>query len=290
MKRALKMLVVLTIALSGIVMADEENKGNRMNVLVPELDRDAIRAEKEWQRSKSSEYPRVTREWNWLAMNDADLFAHALPVLEANVDLCGEQLLLVPDGEDGEKTVCNFVPFITEAPIPNAFTDGSLVFFTKGMLRAIHNADEFRAVLGHEVGHVLAGHLEKKLRNAKIGAVFGALVGAGIAAKTDMSTHNAASLVYDMAYLGNWAGMKYNKKYEREADYIGAYILARSGGNVDAAANMWRRWGEGAKGSFLGSHPTEAERFVLLRTTASEISGKYEDGLEIVPNLKPKRR
>ena len=63
---------------------------------------------------------------------------------------CGEQLLLVPDG-DGEKAVCNFVPFITEAPLPNAFTDGSLVFFTKGMLRTIHNADEFRAILGHEM-------------------------------------------------------------------------------------------------------------------------------------------
>ena len=83
--------------------------------------------------------------------------------------------------------------------------------------------------------------------------------------------------------------MSYNKKHEREADYIGAYITARAGGNVDAAANMWRRWGEGAKGSFLGSHPTSAERFVLLKTTASEISAKYDDGLEIVPNLKVRR-
>ena len=279
------MRITSLIAMCAALVASQPTFANRMEVVLPVLDRGAVRAESEWQRAEDRGYPRVTREWNWLAMDDADLFAHALPVLEANVDLCGEQLLLVPDG-DGEKAVCNFVPFITEAPMPNAFTDGTLVFFTKGMLRTLHNADEFRAVLGHEIGHVLAGHLEKKMRNAKIGAAVGILVGGVAGAKMDMPTYAAVDLAFDLAYLGQWAAFKYNKKYEREADYIGAYITARAGGDVEVAARMWRRWGEGKKGSFLGSHPTAAERFVLLNTTASEIEQKRFVGSRVVPNVK----
>ena len=163
-----------------LVLAALHGHGQNFHkVDTPKLDKADIKAERSWQRGSGGDDSRVvTREWNWLTMNETDLFQHAMPVLEANVGLCGERVLFVPDDMDGQKKICDFLPFIVEDSAPNAFTDGKAVYFTKGMLREFRNPDEYRAVLGHEIGHVLAGHLRKKQRNAAIGSVLGGLAAA----------------------------------------------------------------------------------------------------------------
>ena len=39
----------------------------------------------------------------------------------------------------------------------NAWTDGQNITITKGLLRVLKNEDELAVILGHEMGHVLAG-------------------------------------------------------------------------------------------------------------------------------------
>lgn len=278
MKKSIPLLLGL------LVLAALHGQGQNFHkVDTPKLDKADIKAERSWQRGSGGDDSRVvTREWNWLTMDETDLFQHAMPVLEANVDLCGERVLFVPDDMDGQKKICDFLPFIVGESYPNAFTDGKAVYFTKGMLREFRNPDEYRAVLGHEIGHVLAGHLRKKQRNAAIGSVLGGLAAAAAGV--------GGQALNDAAGLGALAAIGFSKKYELEADYIGAYFTARSGGSVDVAAGMWRRLGTGAKGSFLDSHPSSSERFVLLKATAEEIARKRENGEAIEPNLKRRAR
>lgn len=46
---------------------------------------------------------------------------------------------------------------VLNSPMVNAWTDGSYIVITKGMLDIIKNDDELAMVLAHEMGHVLAG-------------------------------------------------------------------------------------------------------------------------------------
>lgn len=42
---------------------------------------------------------------------------------------------------------------------PNAWTDGTTVTITKGMLKFLQTDDEIATILGHEIGHVMLGHI-----------------------------------------------------------------------------------------------------------------------------------
>ena len=49
----------------------------------------------------------------------------------------------------------------------------------------------------------------------------GMLVGAAVGAKTAMPTYASVDLAFDLAYIGQWAGLKYNKKAVRVAERNG---------------------------------------------------------------------
>ncbi len=266
----------LTLIVFG-AFAMNAQAGPKLNL--PDLDRAAVKAEAKWQRDVDPEDVYVSADWNWMEMTQADLIRHALPVLTANVELCPDDVVTLPvDGENVE--ACGFIPYYDQVnPYPNAYTDGSYIWITGGMVRAIRNADEYRSIVAHEIGHVLADHIKKKRRRAWIGAAVGALAGA--------YAGGAADQVHDMAALGaSFGAMAFSKKMELEADYIGGYMLARSGGSIKTASDMWRRFGDGGKGSFLGSHPSSAQRFVLMRDIAAEYKAKQDNGQPLLPNVK----
>ena len=268
MKRILKTAgVLLAIILNAIVFADSR-------VLVPKVDKAAVKAEQAAQTATQPRQNEIKAEWNWLTMTQADLLQHAIPVLRANVDLCGDQVIIYL----GER-ICDFFPlYLSGESTPNAFTDGLYVYITAGMVRNLHSADEYRAVIGHEIGHILANHIKRKMRNRKIGQA--------VATILSLASIDAEGLIKAAGDIGY---QSFSKKHELEADYIGAYMLARANGDVNAAKQMWRRWGEGKRKTWGSSHPSDAKRFVVLAATAVEISDKRNAGEELLPNFKEKR-
>lgn len=254
--------------------------GNYFDPELPKLSRQAVRAEANWMSSASPQEARIVPEWNWVTMTQADLVLHAMPILEANVDLCGEDVI-----DYLGTTVCDYFPFYMSGDSrANAFTDGRFIYITAGMVRQLRNADEYRVIIGHEMGHVMANHVQRKRRRALAGAVIGAVLSAGLATQGV----NAGDLTGAGAQLG---AQSFSKKFELQADYIGSYLLARSGGNVDSASQLWRRFGEGKKRqSWIGSHPSDAKRFVQMQAVDKEIQDKRESGVALVPNRKEKRR
>ena len=278
-----KALVVLTPLAAG---------AQWLNVDLPPLDRDEINAER--TRQPDSEEPSIGSDWDWTTMTQADLMQHALPVLAANADMCGDKVIRYR----GER-VCDFFPFyLSNESHPNAYTDGvDFIYITAGMVRSLRSADEYRAVIGHEIGHIISGHVVKVQRRRNRGALIGAVVGLGLAAAgANEGIAVPPSIVTSAAHIGAVFGtLRFSEQHELEADYIGAYMLARSGGDINAAKRMWRRWGvgEGAQGSWLSYHPTNVERFALFSAAAREVGSKADAGIDVRPNVrddpKPKK-
>jgi predicted Zn-dependent protease len=161
------------------------------------------------------------------------------------------------------------------------------VTVTAGMVRLVETEDELAAVVGHEFGHHLAGHLgRQRVRNTVAGTAASTLLGAVV----PFGGLAAAALGQGAAQLGAGAArLAYSKAEEREADYLGAYLVARAGYDLDRAGNLWARLsrpdaaraGSGVS-SLLATHPAEAERLAAWRRAAEEIRASHD--------LLPRRR
>lgn len=152
----------------------------------------------------------------------------------------------------------------------NAYADGTDVYVTSAMLRFVENDDQLATVLAHEVAHNAMNHIQGKQRNATLGALLGAIVDIG-AASRGVSTGG------EFMRTGASAGANaFSQDFEREADYVGAYIRTTAGRPVASTPDVWRRLAQENPRSivFAGTHPTTAERFIRLEATVSEIEGK----------------
>jgi predicted Zn-dependent protease len=149
----------------------------------------------------------------------------------------------------------------------NAWTDGKTVWVTRGMLRFLKSDDELAAVLGHEVGHALRGHIRQGLAQDILGTalavpagVFGGSIGQQVAAR--------------MVQL---ATAKFDRDREREADLYGLLWAHRAGFDIDQGKEVFKRIAIEMPGSmergFLSTHPTAPERFLALDQIAAALKG-----------------
>lgn len=167
---------------------------------------------------------------------------------------------------------CAFRIDLMQAPEANAFATGSNhIVVTTGMMRLLETEDELAAVVAHEMAHHIARHVAEGTLRTQAGAVVGALAGA--AASQAIGVDLGLSRIG--AQLGAQAGrLSYSKADEREADYLGAHIMARAGFDLDRGGALWakltRLSGKGTT-SLLDSHPAGPERLAAWRRTAEEI-------------------
>ena len=86
-------------------------------------------------------------------------------------------------------------------------------------------------------------------------------------------------------------GKVFSQSFEAEADYVGMYILATTGMDLDGATYFWRRMAVESPGNIdsahTTSHPASAERFLALEKTVEEINHKRANNQELIPELKP---
>lgn len=177
---------------------------------------------------------------------------------------------------------CAYTPQVVEADETNAYADGQSIFVTTGILRFLNDDSELAVVVGHELAHDAMHHIEAKMKNSLMGALLGAVV--DVAAATQ-GINTKGDFTNQGAQLG---GMVFSQDFEREADYVGLYILALAGRPLDGTPNLWRRMAAAHPGSikFASSHPTTAERFVRLNTWRGEIERKVAMGEPLKPEMK----
>src|SRR5687768_13395884 len=179
----------------------------------------------------------------------------------------------------------------------NAFAlPGGPMFVNRGMIEAAQGEGEVAGVMAHELAHVLLRHgtaNATKAQGFQIGALAGAIAGAVIGGGWGELISQGSQFG-----LGTWL-MKYSREYERQADIIGAQIMARAGYDPRDLARMFETiQKEGGSGGpeWLSSHPNPGNRTqyinqeaALLRVTPRNTDMGFQQTRSRLAQLGPAR-
>lgn len=194
----------------------------------------------------------------------AELDINKDPATNAYVQCVSDALIAtLPDpyrSADWEVTV-----FANEAA--NAFAlPGNNIGVYDGLLSVAENQHQLAAVIGHEIGHVIAEHSNERVSsNMMVG--LGMQVGA-IIADSQLNEENAALA---MAALGVGAQvgvlLPYSRTHESESDRLGLDYMAAAGFRPSEAAELWRNMaaqGGEKPPEFLSTHPAPSSRIEAI--------------------------
>ena len=158
----------------------------------------------------------------------------------------------------------------------NAFAlpGGKIAFYT-GIMPIAKNDAGIAAIMGHEIGHVIAGHHAEGQSNQTAAGII--LLGKQVA---DVVTGGATAVVSnDLVSQGLSLGLlKFNRTQEYEADRYGLIFMAMAGYNPEEAIEVWKRMAEtgGSQGpEFLSTHPDTANRIKKLQEYLPEAMKYY---------------
>ena len=148
----------------------------------------------------------------------------------------------------------------------NAFAlPGKKIGVHTGLLAVAKNQDQLAAVLGHEVGHVLAGHANERISASQASGlgleVVSIMLGGG-------STPGRQAILQGLG-LGAQFGvlLPFGRAHESEADKIGLEMMARAGFDPRESVQLWRnmaRAGGGQPPEWASTHPSHETRISQL--------------------------
>lgn len=152
---------------------------------------------------------------------------------------------------------------VFDNPQPNAFAlPGGKIGVHTGMLRLVETPDQLAAVIGHEVGHVLADHGNERMTQ-QLG-IQSVLYVVGL-----VSEGEGQRLLMEALGIGSQLGiaLPFSRAHEREADLIGLNIMATAGFEPKQSVSLWRNMaaaGGGQPLEFLSTHPAHETRIERL--------------------------
>ncbi len=154
----------------------------------------------------------------------------------------------------------------------NAFAlPGGPMFLNRGMLEAAKTDGEVVGVMAHELSHVILRHgtaQATKGQKFQIGAIAGQVLGAIVGG-------TAGSVIAQGSQFGLGAYfLKYSREYEREADLLGAQIMANAGYDPRQMANMFKTIEQqgGSQGpEWLSDHPDPGNRYEAIMQEAQAL-------------------
>jgi predicted Zn-dependent protease len=181
-----------------------------------------------------------------------------------------------------EKNGCYYYFRMSRDEEVNSKADGKNIVIFTGMMRFVESDDELAVVMGHEFTHNLMHHNKSQEHNATWGMLIGAV-------GDELANIHGINTDWEIASAGAEIGaLTYGSDFEREADYIGLYVMARAGYDIKKAPLLWRRMSvEDPEGIYNSvTHPSNAERFISLQKTISEIEFKRKNHIPLLPDLK----
>jgi Zn-dependent protease with chaperone function len=154
----------------------------------------------------------------------------------------------------------------------NAFAlPGGPMYAYRGMIAKAGSEAEIAGVLAHEISHVALRHGTAQATKAtkyQIGQVGAAILGAIIGGRTGDVVSGVGQFGIGAAFL------RYSRDYEKQADLLGAQIMARSGYDPRAMASMFRTIEKegGARGpEWLSNHPNPGNRSEYITREAQSL-------------------
>jgi predicted Zn-dependent protease len=154
----------------------------------------------------------------------------------------------------------------------NAFAlPGGPIFITEGLLSLLKTEGELAAVLGHEIGHVIARHSSERLAKQQLTQ---GLVGALVIGTGDYTSGQIGQMV------GGMINMRYGREDELESDALGIRIAAEAGYDPRAMARVMEVLARASGGSrqpeFFSTHPAPENRAQRIQ---EEIARRFPGGV-----------
>lgn len=182
---------------------------------------------------------------------------------EAYINEVGNRLAnAVPPEFQQRQFNCRFR--IVNARDINAFAlPACYLYVNRGMIEAAKNEGEMAGVMAHEISHAMLRHGTAAGPGilTQIGAI-GAIFGGAILGSPELGQVAAAGLI-----------TPYSRNFEKQADIVGANILARAGYDPRDLANMFRTIAGDGGGQrapeWISSHPDPGNRFNYINQEAS---------------------
>jgi len=147
-----------------------------------------------------------------------------------------------------------------------------------GILKYTQDETGLAVVLGHEVGHAIAGHGNERMSQGLLQQLGGVALAVALSEKPAET-----QALFMSAYgLGTSVGLMlpYSRLHESEADRIGLVLMAKAGYDPRAAIPFWERMSEADGGSrppeLLSTHPAPSTRVADIKKYLPEALPYYE--------------
>jgi len=127
---------------------------------------------------------------------------------------------------EGDSPTLPWTFTVLDSDVINAFAiPGGSVFISRGLLEAFENEAQLAGVLGHEIGHVTARHIDERITKAQGLTIGGALLGTMVGASTNWGA--LAGVIVGVSGQGYL--LKFGRDQESEADALGVRYMVAAG-------------------------------------------------------------
>ena len=154
----------------------------------------------------------------------------------------------------------------------NAFAlPGGPVWVNRGAIEASKNESQLAGVLAHEIAHISQRHSARQLSNMMVTNLGLSLLGALLG---NSGGATAASIA--ARYVASGAFLKFSRDDERDADRVGAAIMARAGWDAHGMIELMQTIREQQRRDpssvevFFSNHPAPADRIADLNRVVSK--------------------
>lgn len=180
------------------------------------------------------------------------------------------------DELSGDPTQWEIVVF--RDPSANAFAlPGGKIGINTGLLNVATNEDQLAAVIGHEIGHVLAKHSNERLSQQFAVDIILSFIYMFFADESKISDDIALKALGLGAQFG--VLLPFSRTHESESDTIGLNLMARAGFDPRQSVVLWKNMERASKGQpleFLSTHPSHDTRIEDLNTHMKSALRLYE--------------
>jgi len=177
-----------------------------------------------------------------------------------------------------QQTGGNWEVVVFDDASPNAFAlPGNKIGVHTGMLSLVDNQDQLAAVIGHEIGHVLARHSNERA-SQELAVSQGMSIIQAVSAPQTALGQTALGLLGVGAQYGIL--MPYSRVHESEADMIGVDLMAKSGFDPRQSIGLWQKMEQASQGrqplEFMSTHPSHATRIQDLEKHMPQAMGLFQ--------------
>lgn len=151
---------------------------------------------------------------------------------------------------------------------PNAFVlPSGKIGVTTSLLALVRNDDQLAAVLGHEVGHVVAQHAAERYSSTALASI-GIQAAQGVAGDYGQAVGALGGFGAQLGVL-----LPFSRRDELEADRLGVDYMVRAGYRASESVALWRLMAGQRQTNtpeFASTHPSDSTRIAELEAYIRE--------------------